>query len=335
MRPLNGATLRNREVPGALDRIPSVPPSRSLAVGSSSSAIATVQLLLPTFPGCTTRRSPTVAPQSYRYLGMSKWGAGGGYETGDFRGLFWTADKISTELLVGRQQAYNSWVISTLWYTFGVLRQTQSELVAVDKRVCTTKSHASPEIFGRENVSPPYPWPKRNGEDRFYLAPLTGMEKELHGRFYKTLQAPHVDVKTSVQWLQFGDLFGETEGFICAIQDQVVKTNNYRKHILKDGTPDFYRTCRLRHLDMCFRGVQRLPALSTCTDITKPPRFFFKNLLQCTVFWNRGKDETEKKRKYLDRAYEIFDMWALESAEIIPIVISANDLIPVSLAQHL
>ncbi|CAH2098623.1 unnamed protein product [Euphydryas editha] len=72
MRPLNGATLRSRAVPGALNRIPGVPPSRSLAVGSSSSAIATVQLLLPTFPWCTTRRSPTVAPRLEMNLTKTK-----------------------------------------------------------------------------------------------------------------------------------------------------------------------------------------------------------------------------------------------------------------------
>ncbi|CAH2240577.1 jg21051 [Pararge aegeria aegeria] len=41
--------------------------------------------------------------------------------------------------------------------------------------------------------------------------------KELHGRFFKALHEPHVDKKASLQWLRFGDLFGETEGFVCEI----------------------------------------------------------------------------------------------------------------------
>ncbi|CAG5023784.1 unnamed protein product [Parnassius apollo] len=69
-------------------------------------------------------------------------------------------------------------------------------------------------------------------------------EKELHGRYYKALHEPFVDTVASLNWLRFGDLFGETEGFVCAIQDQVIKTNNYRRYILKDGTVDVCRACR-------------------------------------------------------------------------------------------
>ena len=77
--------------------------------------------------------------------------------------------------------------------------------------------------------------------------------KELHGRFYRALTGPDVDRFASVNWLRFGDLFGETEGFACAIADEVIMTNNYRKYILKDGTVDICRACRrpgesLRHI---------------------------------------------------------------------------------------
>ncbi|XP_063619204.1 uncharacterized protein LOC134792018 [Cydia splendana] len=77
--------------------------------------------------------------------------------------------------------------------------------------------------------------------------------KVLHGRFYKALTGPDVDLLASVNWLRFGDLFGETEGFACAIADEVMMTNNYRKYILKDGTVDICRACRhpgesLRHI---------------------------------------------------------------------------------------
>ncbi|CAH2208753.1 jg21921 [Pararge aegeria aegeria] len=50
---------------------------------------------------------------------------------------------------------------------------------------------------------------------------------------------------------------------------------------------------------------------------------------------NLVRVETEKKRKYLDLAHEVTDTWHLESTETIPIVISANGLIPVSLAHYL
>ncbi|CAH2227750.1 jg25004 [Pararge aegeria aegeria] len=50
---------------------------------------------------------------------------------------------------------------------------------------------------------------------------------------------------------------------------------------------------------------------------------------------NLVRAETEKKRKFLDLAHEVTAMWHVESAESIPIVISANGLIPVNLVHHL
>lgn len=53
---------------------------------------------------------------------------------------------------------------------------------------------------------------------------------------------------------------------------------------------------------------------------------------------NLVKEETEKKRKYLELAQEVVDMWGMRSAEIISVVIrvSANSgLILVSLTHHL
>ncbi|KAA5659599.1 hypothetical protein F3G64_34350, partial [Pseudomonas aeruginosa] len=77
--------------------------------------------------------------------------------------------------------------------------------------------------------------------------------KELHGRFYRALTGPDVDQLASVAWLRFSNLFGETEGFIFAIMDEVIMTNNYRKYILKDGTVDICRACHrpgesIRHI---------------------------------------------------------------------------------------
>lgn len=60
-------------------------------------------------------------------------------------------------------------------------------------------------------------------------------EKELHGMFYKALHEPFVDKAATLNWLRFGDLFGETGAFVCAIQNQVIKTNNYRRYILNPG----------------------------------------------------------------------------------------------------
>jgi len=69
-------------------------------------------------------------------------------------------------------------------------------------------------------------------------------QKVMHGRHYHELDQAHVDKEASNAWLMHGDLFPETEGFMIAIQDQVVCTRNYRKCILKDSTvQDVCRRC--------------------------------------------------------------------------------------------
>lgn len=62
------------------------------------------------------------------------------------------------------------------------------------------------------------------------------MEKELHGRYPNLLQQPHIDKQATIAWLSLGNLFPETEGFMCAIQDQVIPTRSYLKYIVKDPT---------------------------------------------------------------------------------------------------
>lgn len=68
---------------------------------------------------------------------------------------------------------------------------------------------------------------------------------ELHGRYYATLMDDAVDENASVAWLEYAELFAETEGLVIAIQDRVVSTLNYRKHIIKDPavTSDLCRLC--------------------------------------------------------------------------------------------
>lgn len=68
--------------------------------------------------------------------------------------------------------------------------------------------------------------------------------KELHGRFATALRSDNIDMKRSTEWLRTAGLFGETEGFVLAIQDQVVATNNYRRHIMKENICDKCRLCK-------------------------------------------------------------------------------------------
>ncbi|XP_035453019.1 uncharacterized protein LOC118278064 [Spodoptera frugiperda] len=61
-------------------------------------------------------------------------------------------------------------------------------------------------------------------------------KKVLHGRHPHDLEQAHIDTIASNKWLKIGNLFPETEGFIIAIQDQIINTKNYRKFIIKDPT---------------------------------------------------------------------------------------------------
>jgi hypothetical protein len=63
-------------------------------------------------------------------------------------------------------------------------------------------------------------------------------QKVFHGRYLYQLNQECIDKNGSHAWLTQSDIFPKTEGFMCAIMDQVNATNNYRKYILKDNTID-------------------------------------------------------------------------------------------------
>uniref|UniRef100_A0A8D8RDC3 Reverse transcriptase domain-containing protein n=1 Tax=Cacopsylla melanoneura TaxID=428564 RepID=A0A8D8RDC3_9HEMI len=72
------------------------------------------------------------------------------------------------------------------------------------------------------------------------------MRRSLHGRYPHEVNQPHVDKLASYAWLTSGELMPETEGFFVAIQDQVINTKNYLKHIVRDPQvlDDRCRKCR-------------------------------------------------------------------------------------------
>ncbi|KAG6462064.1 hypothetical protein O3G_MSEX013040 [Manduca sexta] len=75
-------------------------------------------------------------------------------------------------------------------------------------------------------------------------------------------------MEASNKWLKLGSLFPETEGFIIAIQDQVINTNNYKKYIVKDPNThnDKCRKCH-RHPETIQHITGACPTL-TQTDYT-------------------------------------------------------------------
>jgi hypothetical protein len=58
-------------------------------------------------------------------------------------------------------------------------------------------------------------------------------QKSLHGRHPYDLSQQYVDIEASNKWLTNADLFAEKEGFLTAIQDQVILTRSCKKYILK------------------------------------------------------------------------------------------------------
>ena len=57
--------------------------------------------------------------------------------------------------------------------------------------------------------------------------------KVLHGKHINMLQTEDIDEIASNAWLTKTDIFPETEAFTIAIQDKVISTRNYLKHITK------------------------------------------------------------------------------------------------------
>jgi hypothetical protein len=54
-------------------------------------------------------------------------------------------------------------------------------------------------------------------------------QKALPGRYPHDLSQQHVDIEASNKLLTSAELFAETEGFLTAIQDQVILTKNCKK----------------------------------------------------------------------------------------------------------
>ncbi|CAH2068452.1 unnamed protein product, partial [Iphiclides podalirius] len=135
-------------------------------------------------------------------------------------------------------------------------------------------------------------------------------EKELHGRFYKALHEPFVDTVASLNWLRFGDLFGETEGFVCAIQDQELAL----KYGLVERKLPYYKYSPEAVLE---NDRARLywdrSIITDRTIVANKPDILLMDRAQSRVFLvditipydeNLVKAETDKKTKYLDLAHE-------------------------------
>ncbi|XP_044760812.1 uncharacterized protein LOC123318260 [Coccinella septempunctata] len=86
------------------------------------------------------------------------------------------------------------------------------------------------QTSNRAGTSPPV---EPEMENRLERLKQSWQSKSLHGRFYASLQQEEVDRTKSHTYLMQGYLYPQTEGTLMAIQDQVVPTRVYAKHIMK------------------------------------------------------------------------------------------------------
>ena len=92
---------------------------------------------------------------------------------------------------------YNNKICSLREYFLKIDMDMHKDVVTVDKGL-------TPPSLGKENRRRPV---VLTTSDRISV----WKSKELHGRFHKALGGSDVDTASSLSWLQFGDLFGETD----------------------------------------------------------------------------------------------------------------------------
>ncbi|CAG4930022.1 unnamed protein product [Colias eurytheme] len=131
-------------------------------------------------------------------------------------------------------------------------------------------------------------------------------QKSLHGRHIQHLNLPHVDKAASNAWLKRGELFPETEGFMLAIQDQVIET---------------HKTIHYNRPDITLIDKHEKNAL--IIDIAVPNTHNLPNTI------------TEKLTKYTELKQEITKMWKLQNVIIVPIVLSTTGVIPTQLHKYI
>jgi len=66
--------------------------------------------------------------------------------------------------------------------------------------------------------------------------------KRMHGQLPRNLDEKQVEIEQSHRWLKSGDIKGETESTIVAVQDQAISTNYFMNKILKQ---EIESKCRL------------------------------------------------------------------------------------------
>jgi hypothetical protein len=90
-------------------------------------------------------------------------------------------------------------------------------------------------------------------------------QKALHGRNPYDLSQQYIDIASN-KWLTSADLFAETEGFLTAIQDQVILKRNYKKYILEQL--NFDELCR-----RCGKESEKIQHITAACEQLAPTEY--------------------------------------------------------------
>lgn len=127
----------------------------------------------------------------------------------------------------------------------------------------------------------------------------------MHGRFYSSLNGRDVDKAASTRYLTLGYLFPETEGFIHAIQDQVVPTRSYLKHI--QGADVETEMCRL-----CGRASESIQHISSGCSVLAARDYVTRHNLVAKVI-HQGLCKKYSMIDHLKPPHKYSPQWKQES----------------------
>jgi len=119
-------------------------------------------------------------------------------------------------------------------------------------------------------------------------------QKALHGQHLYDLSQEHVDTEASNKRLTSADLFAETEGFLTAIQDQVILTRNYKKYILKQ--PNIDELCR-----RCGKESETIQHITAACEQLAPTEYLKRHAGLAKIIHQKlaeAAELTEEKNSY-------------------------------------
>jgi hypothetical protein len=155
-------------------------------------------------------------------------------------------------------------------------------------------------------------------------------QKSLHGRYFKELEQPEVNIQASHAWLKKSNIHPETEGFIenfikntqphySYTPESCLENDSYKLYFDRTILTDIH--IKHNRPDIIILNKQQKQAY--LLDIAVP------NSHNITQTFNT------KINKYLELSVAMRNLWCLGKISILPLVISATGIVPQSLFKNL